>query len=578
MPPRSQPAPRRRSRRGWLALAAALLLLAVWLAVRGYQITAHLQAARGDLARVSTSQLDSLPEASAAARGDVAAAKSAADDPVWRLAAAVPVAGRSFAVARDATQASTILVEEALPAAARAAQRLRGAPVLTAGTVDLAALGALQPDVDTAAAAAERAATAASATPEGLLPGPLRKLRADLVGQTQKLAGGLSSARTAVALAPGMLGANGPRRYFLAVQNNAETRGTGGLIGAYAVLRADAGRISRERVGTNLDFQTAPAPVVDLGPEFSARYDRDGGRVYWSSAVLTPDWPSASAVMAGLWEAQGGGRIDGVIGVDPLAMADVLAATGPVTVAGRAVDAATVVDFVTRKEYAQFQDDDAKRKQVLSQLAAGLFDQVVAGRSSTTALLQALAKAGGTGHLQIWSSVPAEQQALMPLRGAGALTPDPGAYLQVVMNNAAGNKADVYVRRRVGYERRADGTAQVSVQLTNSVDPTAVPPVVIGRTDNPRTPVEPGATRFIVTIYVGVGQQVGSVQVNGQPMPAQFGSEKGHGAATFQVEVAPSAPTVITAEVSDPGGELVYRQQPLVVNDSLELQVPFRLG
>jgi len=571
-------APRRRRRRrnGWL-LAATLLLLTAWLGVRGYQVRTHLLAARADLARLSLAQVAALPEAIPGAQREVAAAKAATDDPVWRLASLIPFAGRSFAVARDATAASTVLVEEVLPTAGRAGQRLRGSKLLTGGVVDLQLLRALEPDIAEAAASAAKAEAITAASPGGLLPGPIQQMRADLVGQTQSLNAGLAAARTAVTLAPGMLGADGPRRYFVAVQNNAEARGTGGLVGAYLVLRADGGRLSRERVGTNREFQTAAAPVAQLGPEYSARYDPEGGRVFWSSAVLTPDWSSAAAVMAGLWQAQGGGKIDGVIGVDPLSMAQLLAVTGPATVGGRQIGADNVVDFVMRDEYAQFPTDDQARKDLLKDLAAALYDRVVVGDYSSIDMLQALAKAGGSGHLQVWSAVPGEEQRLTFLRVSGALPQRPGAFLEVVTNNASGNKTDYYLRRRVSYERNGDGTARVQVQLTNLVNPSAVPPVVIGRLDNPRTPTEPGATRVIVSLFVGLGEQVKSVQVNGQPVVAQFGSEGGHGAVTLQVEVAPSDPTVITAEVGDPGGELLYRQQPLVVSDSLDMKVPFGL-
>lgn len=572
---------RRRWPRVALVAGAVLVLAAGWLAVRGYQIRQHLTAAQSALGSINTTDLRPLDQTAAHARADVAAARSAAGDPLWRLAAAVPVAGRSFAVARDATAAASTLVDQALPPGLKALQDLKSRPLLSAGTVDVARLRALQPEVRAASAAADRAAAQAAATPGTLLPGPVARLRRQLVDRTGQLAQTLTAARTAVDLAPAMLGADGPRRYFLAVQNNAETRGTGGLVGAYAVLRADGGKITRERVGTNQDFRNPTAPVVDLGREFSARYDSQGVRQYWLSSNLTPDWPSAAAIMAGLWQAQGGGKIDGVLGIDPVAMADVLTATGPAQVGPRTIDAGNVVDFVMRDEYAEFNvmsDENAQRKAVLALLAGALYDKLAAGGTSSSALLQALSRAGGSGHLQLWSAVPAEQQRIAPLRVSGALPRDPGAYLQVVMNNAAGNKADYYVRRTVDYRRNPDGTAQVGVTLSNAVDPAAVPPVVTLRADKPRTPVRPGATRFILTLVVGVGQQVRSVEVDGKPVPGEYGPEQGHGTATVQVEVAPGAPTVVTAQVTDPGGLLVYRQQPLVADDTLKLAVPWRRG
>ena len=40
---------------------------------------------------------------------------------------------------------------------------------------------------------------------------------------------------------PSFLGADGPRRYLFGASNPAELRGTGGLIGAYAILTMDRG-------------------------------------------------------------------------------------------------------------------------------------------------------------------------------------------------------------------------------------------------------------------------------------------------------------------------------------------------
>lgn len=346
-------------------------------------------------------------------------------------------------------------------------------------------------------------------------------------------------------------------------------------MGAYAVLRAEGGRLSLERVGTNDDFRTAPAPVVDLGPEFRERYDREFSRSYWSAAVLTPDWPSAAQIMAGLWRKQGGEALDGVLGVDPVAMAEILAVTGPAQVTGRSISALNVVDFVMRDEYAQFADDSVERKQVLAELARGLYEKVSGGSYSAPAMLAAMGRAASSGHLQVWSARSQEQDVIAPLRASGALPAEDGAYLHVVSNNAAGNKIDYYVRRRVSYARAAPGEATATVVLTNTVDPKAVPPIVIGRLDEPIFPVEPGQTRQLISVYAGLGQNVLRMFVDGVEASADLGTERGHGVGTVVVEIRPSRPTVITAEMTDPGGLLTYRQQPLVVDDELDLDVPF---
>ena len=64
---------------------------------------------------------------------------------------------------------------------------------------------------------------------------------ADVRKKVDELSVTTTSAARAAELIPPMLGADGKRRYFLAFQNPAESRGTGGLLGAYGVLEADQG-------------------------------------------------------------------------------------------------------------------------------------------------------------------------------------------------------------------------------------------------------------------------------------------------------------------------------------------------
>jgi hypothetical protein len=366
-----------------------------------------------------------------------------------------------------------------------------------------------------------------------------------------------------------MLGRDGPRRYLLVVQNNAESRATGGLIGAYAVIRADHGRLTRERVGTNDDLRPAARPVADLGPDFAARYDQFGSRIDWKSAVLTPDWPSAATLLAGLWRAQGGAPLDGVIGIDPIAMAELLRATGPAVVDGRSIGADNVAAFVMRDEYALYGARNDERKLALSKLAAALYDRMTSGAASSQGLQRAFSEMASTGHLQFHSSRAAEQAVVGRYTLGGALPRDRGAFLEVVTQNASGNKLDYYLRRTVGYARPAPGVGRVSVLLESTVsNPGALPSVVTGRLD-PERPNGPGETKLLFTVYAGVGAKVHGLRVNGKAVPAEFGTELGHGFAAVSVFVRPGAPVRIEADVDDSGGPFTYRQQPLVVPDRL---------
>ncbi len=82
-------------------------------------------------------------------------------------------------------------------------------------------------------------------------------------------------------LIPDMLGGSGRRTYILAFQNNAEIRSTGGLPGAFAILRAEDGRISLGGQGAGSDFT-----VFEENPPIGTTADEK--RLY--SILLTRYW------------------------------------------------------------------------------------------------------------------------------------------------------------------------------------------------------------------------------------------------------------------------------------------------
>ncbi len=65
-----------------------------------------------------------------------------------------------------------------------------------------------------------------------------------------------------------MMGADGPRTYFMGFQTNAEARGTGGLLGGFGILRFDDGTPTVDTLASNRELVGAYAPI-DLGAEYS---------------------------------------------------------------------------------------------------------------------------------------------------------------------------------------------------------------------------------------------------------------------------------------------------------------------
>ena len=70
-------------------------------------------------------------------------------------------------------------------------------------------------------------------------------------------------ASLAVRLLPAMLGGDGPRHYLFLFQNNAEIRATGGIPGAFALMKADDGKLTLGRQSDSTGIGRLEQPVLE---------------------------------------------------------------------------------------------------------------------------------------------------------------------------------------------------------------------------------------------------------------------------------------------------------------------------
>ncbi len=557
-----------------LLLAVVVVALGVtgWAGYRALQVRQDLTQAQA----VATSLQDELRAGRAGeAEGRLPALKvlldraaARADGPVWAVAEHLPVAGRNLHAIHRTARAAQLLGDAALPEATAALNLVRAKTLLRAGKVDLPQLAVLRDHVDKAAAATAKALQLLAPGDEPLF-GTVRAKVALARVKVNELDGSLQTARKALDLAPAMLGTAGPRHYFVAVQNSAEARATGGLIGAFALVTTDHGAITLDRTGTDADLHSADVPVPS-DPKAAAFWRDLGSSQAWFDANLTPHFPDAARNIAGLWKAQSGQQLDGVLALDPVAMGELLKATGPVTLPdGTSVSAGSVADFVGHDEYVRY-TDNARRKALLGTLASDLFHQVVSAKDAF-ATMQSFAKAGSSGHLLMWSGHAGEQDRLGAGLVGGALPTGSSPYLQVLTQDFGGDKLAFYLRRTVRVTRAAGGRRQVQVTLRNSA-PEGLPAYMTVRSDGAVLPY--GQAKVSVSVYGAVGSAFDGVTVDGQPALASFDTDQGHRFASLSVEVPRGRDVVATFSLSEPAGVLLYRQQPLVAPDVLDLAVP----
>ena len=86
-----------------------------------------------------------------------------------------------------------------------------------------------------------------------------------------------------------------------------------------------------------------------------------------------------------------------------------------------------------------------------------------------------------------------------------------------------------------------------------------------------------GQAKVGLSVYGALSSQVGGVWVDGRPSPMRFDRDHGHRIGTLGVELPRGRDVTLVVLLSQPPGELTYRQQPLVTPDRLGISVPHRV-
>ena len=293
--------------------------------------------------------------------------------------------------------------------------------------------------------------------------GTVRDLRAALEPAHDEMV----TAAAVAKVVPALLGTQGPRTYFLALQDNAELRGTGGVIHLWGEISADGGRLRLSRFGAVEELNgTGERKEVDGIADFVNRYSRFDPAHTWENVNVSPDFAVTGRVVSTLYPLSGGRPVDGVLALDAPGVAALLDLAGPVTVEGwpAPLTGQNFVDVVMR-ELPRRYPDGAERQAVVAGLYRKTLESVLsAGLGPPARLAGALAPAVRDGHLLLYARGGVEQDLFERLGAAGELPPVTGDSILVVNQNLTATPVDAQLRRSIRYDVRLDpGLAPASV-------------------------------------------------------------------------------------------------------------------
>jgi hypothetical protein len=418
---------------------------------------------------------------------------------------------------------------------------------LEKGRIPLDSLRSLAPSVHRARVALDVAAGDAARLPDSWVIGPVADAR-DLV--RKRLSEATRQARSADALLtslPKFAGEGREARYFVAAQNSAELRGTGGLIGNYAILTIRDGRMNLgpfRDAGQlpNLPADQAPSPSKD----FAELYGPFGGGGFWLNINMTPDAATAATAIEQLYQRVTGQRLDGTIFFDLAGLPDLLRATGPVTskLLGYTFTQANVVRYVATAAYLKAPIPNPYRN------GAPLVADAIWERFFLTdpeRALRALVGAAANGHLVLHGADPQIETAFRLAGVSGGFGTRTGDFFGVVHSNAAGNKVDFFLRQELGYDvvLGQSGTARAVAATTirNTVPKGVRPGYVYGPLKGllvDGRPLEPGEDRTWTQFYCGAGCRLTNSQQDRKVLSLEARREFGLPAYAGFFEIKPS--------------------------------------
>lgn len=286
-----------------------------------------------------------------------------------------------------------------------------------------------------------------------------------------------------------LLGIGAPRRFLVQTLDRSELRPTGGFAGEYGVLtiqNARAASLSLNNVDL-LDYghYSNGWAINNRPPEVYSWWPIAN----WGlrDANLSPDFPMDAKLVMKVFKNEGGGDVDGLININPLAIAHVLRVTGPLTVPlyGDVVTAANLEQKIhyyqldpagEARNHALFPSDtQAFARKRFVQLVARLLEDHV--RHMPLSQLKLVAKQAladiQARDIQVYVKNPQIEQVLARYRATGTIVAPQGVdSFFVVHTNWSAAKSTPHIqvvqRDDVWLDAHGGATHHLTLAMTNT--------------------------------------------------------------------------------------------------------------
>lgn len=303
--------------------------------------------------------------------------------------------------------------------------------------------------------------------------GPVREKLVKVNGLVQKAA-------DLAPLAESILGAKGDRVYLIAAQNSTEMRASGGFPGSIGALRITNGKIELD------DFSTVYDVMADRTSDAMGVTDQEKALFGESfmmvprDAGMDPDFTRVAEIWASAYTEKTGVALDGVISVTPAVVQDLLAISGPITLAdGMTLDGSNATKVLQSDLYWKYLSSNPSAEggndaadALFAQAADLAFENFFSDLNSETLMqfMKVMMEGFNNRSVMFWLTNADEQAKLDALNCSGALVTDPsepavGTFFSLWIGSKMGWYIDIE-NEITGSTDNADGTRTYSVKTT----------------------------------------------------------------------------------------------------------------
>lgn len=275
-------------------------------------------------------------------------------------------------------------------------------------------------------------------------------------------------------LMPKLLGFDEEKTYLFLFLNNTELRPGGGFIGVYGIVTLNGGKVKIEHVeGSEIIDNNAPSTPKPVPPQPIA--DHLGLDRWWfRDSNWSPDFVESSKKALEFYALEQGykaGDIDGIIGVTPTVLEELLKIVGPIKADGMTFDSINVTSKLEYEVEYGYKDRGiavSDRKDIV-----GIFMKELFKKMGLTAILNwqeyldTAVKLSNEKQILIYSRDEQLQSQLEQLGWDGKIISTDDDYLLWVDANLGALKTDHALDRNIKYsiEPQTDGRFVATVNM-----------------------------------------------------------------------------------------------------------------